>query len=310
MERGLAGQLARMLFSVFFISMVVFVLIRLSGDPADIMLAFDATPEQREALRRAYGWDQPIYVQYGRFLARAIRGDFGLSVYRRVPAMSIVFERIEATFELAFLTMAFFVVIGVSLGVLTSVLKGTVVDFIGTTMAFVGQSVPSFWLGLMLMLLFAVRLRWLPTSGRAGPLSRILPIVTLGSLYTAEIVMLVRQGMVEALEQDYVRTARAKGLSERVVMLVHVLRNVMLPVVTMVGMNFGALLGGAVITESVFAWPGLGRLALESVFKRDFPVVQAVVLFLSTSIVIVNFLVDLLYRVIDPRIAQPGSEEG
>lgn len=305
MPRRTVYQFVRMLFSVFFVTAIVFVLIRLSGDPADIMLPFDATAEHRAAFRHAYGWDQPIYVQYVRFLRRAVRGDFGLSIYRRQPALEVVLERVGATFELALLAMGFSLVVGIPVGVFTAVMKDTIVDYIGIGITFVGQSMPSFWLGLMLIFIFAVAFDWLPTSGRTGLTSRILPVITLSSVFTAEIVMLVRQGMIEALVQDYVRTARAKGLSENTVRFRHALRNVLIPVVTVIGMNFGALLGGAIITESVFAWPGMGRLAVESIYRRDFPVVQAVVLFLSSGIVLVNFVVDFLYGILDPRIRRP-----
>jgi peptide/nickel transport system permease protein len=295
-----------MVFSVFFVTLVVFVLLRLSGDPADLMLPFDATAEHRAALRHAYGWDRPIYVQYLRFLSRAMRGDFGVSLYRRQPALQVVLERIPATVELALVSMCFCIAIGIPAGVLTAVLKGTVIDYVAGGIAFAAQSMPSFWLGLMLILIFAVGLGWLPTSGRAGAVSRILPVVTLSSVFMAEIMMLVRQGMIEALHEDYVRTARAKGLSENAVRFVHALRNVLIPVTTVIGMNFGNMLGGAVITESVFAWPGMGRLAVEAIYSRDFPVVQAVILFLSSGIVLVNFVVDSVYGLLDPRVREAG----
>lgn len=308
MQRRVASKFGRMLFSIVFVSIVVFVLIRLSGDPSVTLLPYDATIEQREAVRHAYGWDQPIYVQYVRFLSRAVQGDFGLSIHRRQPALELVLERVPATFELAFLSMAVSIVIGVMGGVLTAVMRGTIVDYAATSAAFVGRSMPSFWLGLMLILLFAVALGWLPTSGRIGLNSRVLPIITLSSYGIAEVLLLVRQGMVEALRQDYVRTARAKGLVENAVRFRHALRNVLLPVVTVAGISFGDLLGGALITENVFAWPGMGRLALESVYNRDFPVIQAVVLFISVGIVVVNFLVDLMYGILDPRIRHAEIE--
>ena len=308
MRNRMVSGFGRMLFAVFFVATVVFVLLRLSGDPADVMLPADATAEHRERLRHAYGWDLPIPVQYVRFLGRAAQGDFGLSIYRRQPALEVVLERMPATFELAFLSMGLTLALGISLGVLTAVMQDTIVDYLAIGAAFVGQSMPSFWLGLMLMLLFAVGLRWLPTSGRVDAMSRVLPIITLSSVFVAEILMLVRQGMIETLVQDYVRTARAKGLGENAIRLRHALRNVLIPVVTLAGMNFGALLGGAVITESVFAWPGMGRLAIEAIYSRDFPVVQAVVLFLSISIVLANFVVDLVYGMLDPRIRRPGFE--
>jgi peptide/nickel transport system permease protein len=301
-------QSVRMVFSVFFVTLVVFVLLRLSGDPADLMLPFDATAEQRAALRHAYGWDKPIYLQYLRFLGRAVRGDFGLSLYRRQPALEVVLERIPATLELALVSMSFCVAIGIPAGVLTAVLKGTIIDYIAGGVAFAAQSMPSFWLGLMLILIFAVGLGWLPTSGRAGVVSRILPVITLSSVFMAEIMMLVRQGMIEALHEDYVRTARSKGLSENTVRFVHALRNVLIPVTTVIGMNFGSMLGGAVVTESVFAWPGMGRLAVEAIYSRDFPVVQAVILFLSSGIVLVNFVVDSVYGLLDPRVREAGLE--
>lgn len=281
---------------------LVFAALRLSGDPASTMLPGDASVDELVALRRALGLDRPLVVQYGQFLAGAIRGDFGDSFRHQQPAFGLVLERLPATLELAFVALAVSVLIALPLGVLAAIYRGQALDMIAMGFAVVGQATPFFWMGIMLILVVSVELRWLPTSGRGGPEHLVLPAVTLATHFAAVLARLTRTSMLEVLGQPYVRTARAKGLPERSVVLAHALKNAAVPVVTLVGLQFGTLLGGAVVTETIFAWPGVGRLAVQSIFARDYPVVQAGVLVLALSFVAINLLVDLLYATLDPRI--------
>jgi peptide/nickel transport system permease protein len=241
-------------------------------------------------------------MQYGLFLKSVVRGDFGQSFQYRAPALTVVLERLPATIQLSLVAMLLTVGIGVSLGILAAVRRGTRYDVAGMVLAVLGQSLPNFWLGIMLILFFGVALRWLPTSGFSGWTSLILPGITLAAFPTALVARLTRSSMLEILHRDYIRTGRAKGLAERRVVLHHALRNAAIPVLTVLGLQIGALLGGAVITESVFAWPGMGKLIVDAIFFRDFPVVQTVLILSATVFVAINLIVDLLYTVIDPRI--------
>jgi len=273
----------------------------MSGDPAATMLPGDASVEELRDLRHALGLDQSLPVQYVRFLASAVTGDFGTSLRHQEPAMALVLERLPATLELAFAALILSVAVGVPLGIVAALRRGKLADIAAMAFAVVGQATPYFWMGIMLILVFAVELRWLPTSGRGGFERLILPAVTLGTHFMAVLARLTRTSMLEVLGQNYVVTARAKGLSERAVVLVHALKNAAVPVVTLIGLQFGTLLGGAVVTETIFAWPGVGRLAVQSIFVRDYPVVQAGVFVLALSFVAINLVVDLLYGWLDPR---------
>ncbi len=284
------------------ISVLIFAVARLSGNPVDLMLPMDAPRQTRAQLVREMGLDAPLPVQYVRFLAHALHGDFGVSMRFRQPALRLVLERVPATAELALVSLAFAVLIGVLLGVQAAVRYRTWPDIVVLGATSVGQSLPSFWVGILLILFFGVRLGWLPVSGREGFSSLVLPALTLGLLPVVSISRLTRSSMLDVLRQDYVRTARAKGLMEYAVVYRHALRNGLLPVVTLVGLQLGALLSGAVITEQVFAWPGFGRLAVDAIQNRDYPVVQAAALVGSTFIVAINLLVDLAYTWLDPRI--------
>jgi peptide/nickel transport system permease protein len=230
------------------------------------------------------------------------RGDFGQSFQYRAPALRVVLERLPATVHLTLAAMLITIAAGVPLGIFTAVRRGTRYDVAGTIVAVLGQSLPNFWLGIMLILLFGVALRWLPTSGFASWTSLVLPAVTLAAFPTALVARLTRSSMLEILNRDYIRTGRAKGLAERSVVFRHALRNAAIPVLTVIGLQIGALLGGAVITESIFAWPGMGKLIVDAIFFRDFPVVQTVLILSATVFVVINLAVDLLYTVIDPRI--------
>src|SRR6059036_244076 len=285
------------------VSLLVFVILRvIPGDPAKMLLPEGAPQSAVDALNRELGLREPIWVQYGIFLRSVIRGDFGQSFQYRAPALRVVAERAPATIQLALVAMLLTVLVGVSIGVQAAVRRGTGYDYAGTVLAVLGQSLPNFWLGIMLILLFGVTLRWLPTSGFQSWRYLVLPSVTLAAFPTALVARLTRSSMLEILNKEYIRTGRAKGLTERIVVLRHALKNATIPVLTVIGLQIGTLLGGAVITESVFAWPGMGKLVVDAIFFRDFPVVQTILILSATTFVLINLLVDALYTVIDPRI--------
>ncbi len=303
MKTYILRRVAQSALTLLGVSVLVFVILRvLPGDPARMLLP-DGAPESAVAeLNRQLGLREPLIVQYGLFLRSVAHGDFGQSFQYRAPALRVVLERLPATVQLTVAAMLVTIAAGVSLGIGTAVRRGTRYDVAGTILAVLGQSLPNFWLGIMLILLFGVALRWLPTSGFACWTSLVLPAVTLAAFPTALVARLTRSSMLEILNRDYIRTGRAKGLAERSVVLRHALRNAAIPVLTVIGLQIGALLGGAVITESVFAWPGMGKLIVDAIFFRDFPVVQTVLILSATVFVGINLLVDLFYTVIDPRI--------
>ena len=285
------------------VSILVFVILRvIPGDPAKMLLPEGAPQSAVEELNRHLGLRRPIYVQYGLFLRSVVRGDFGQSFQYRSPALTVVLERLPATVQLTLAAMALTVLFGVSIGIVAAVRQGTGYDYAGTALAVLGQSLPNFWLGIMLILLFGVTLRWLPTSGFQGWRYLVLPSVTLAAFPTALVARLTRSSMLEILGREFIRTGRAKGLAERAVVLRHALKNATIPVLTVIGLQIGTLLGGAVITESVFAWPGMGKLVVDAIFFRDFPVVQTILILSATVFVVINLVVDLLYVVVDPRI--------
>lgn len=281
---------------------LVFVMVRLTGDPARAMLAREAGPEQVEALRRQLGFDRPILVQFVDSLGKTLRGDFGNSLHYRTPALPLVLERLPATLELAFVGLIFALVIAVPIGLWGGARPGSPVDVVGRTIGLLGQTTPAYWLGLVMIIVFAVQLRWFPTSGRAGPTSVVMPALALALPTMGRLVRLTRSAVMEIMGEDYVRTARAKGLSNRTVFYRHVLRNAGIPLISVIGIQFGYMLGGSVIIESVFAWPGLGRLAVDAISIRDFPLVQAIAIFASLVVVMLNLLTDIAYSLIDPRI--------
>ncbi len=277
-------------------------MLRLTGNPAALLIDPNATREQYEALLRFYGLDQPLHIQYFRFLGQLLRGELGNSFLYRQPALRIVLERVPATIQLTVAALLIAVVTAVPLGILAAVHHNSLLDYGVSFVAVIGQSMPNYWLGIMLILLFAVQLHLLPTSGRGGLRYLILPAVTLASAPAAKYLRLTRSEMLEILQANYIRTARAKGLAERTVLLMHALKNAAIALVTIMGMDLGYLLGGAVVTETVFAWPGIGRLVVDSVLHRDYPVVQADVIFIAVVVVGVNLVVDLFYAVLDPRV--------
>jgi peptide/nickel transport system permease protein len=285
------------------VSVLVFVILRvIPGDPAKMLLPEGAPQSAVEALNRHLGLREPLPVQYWIFLRSVVRGDFGQSFQYQAPALAVVVERLPATIQLTLAAMALTVLAGVSLGILAAVRRGTGYDYAGIVLAVLGQSLPNFWLGIMLILLFGVTLRWLPTSGFLGWPHLVLPAVTLAAFPTALVARLTRSSLLEILGHEYIRTGRAKGLAEWAVVLRHALKNATIPVITVLGLQIGTLLGGAVITESVFAWPGMGKLVVDAIFFRDFPVVQTVLILSATIFVLINLVVDLLYTVFDPRI--------
>jgi len=284
------------------VSVVTFFLTFLSGDPAELMLPPGATAEQMASFRREWGFDDPLYVQYWRFLSRAVRGDLGVSLRHGEPALPLIAERLPATFQLTLTAMVVAIVLAIPLGVISATHRGGPIDLLAMTIALVGQAVPNFWLAIMAILLFAVTLGWLPTSGRGTWLHVIMPAGVLAIGLMALLTRLARSTMLDVLAEDYVRTARAKGLRPWVVITQHTLRNALIPLVTVVGLQFGYILGGAVVVETVFTWPGVGLFTIQAITNRDYPVVQASVLILSTAVVLINLAVDLLYGVLDPRI--------
>jgi ABC-type dipeptide/oligopeptide/nickel transport system permease component len=284
------------------ISFVVFAFLHLAGDPAKVLLPPEASKEAVAELRRSLGLDDPFLAQYGRFLGRAVRGDFGESFIIRDRALGIVLERAPATVELAVAGLLLGLVLAVPLGIAAAARPRTWVDHLASAVSVVGQAVPTFWLGIMLILVFAVSWRLVPVSGRAGPSSLVLPATCLG-LYLAPIMMrLVRSGMLTVLAQDYIRTARAKGVAGRLILWKHAFRNVSIPLVTTIGLQFGRLLAGTVVIEMVFAWPGIGFLTVKAVRTLDYPVVQAAVVVVGAAIALVNLVTDVVVGYLDPRI--------
>jgi peptide/nickel transport system permease protein len=276
--------------------------LRLSGDPAATMLPGDASVEELQALRHAMGLDQSLPIQYQRFLTNAVAGDFGMSFQHQQPALALVLERLPATLELALASLVLSVVIAIPLGITAALYRGRLYDAAAMAFAVVGQATPYFWLGIMLILVISVELAWLPTSGRGGLDHLILPAITVATHLAASLARLTRTSMLEVLGQNYLNTARAKGLGERRVIWAHALKNAAIPITTLIGVQLGTLLGGSIVTEMIFAWPGVGRLAVQSIFSRDYPVVQASVFVLALSFVSINLVVDLLYGWLDPRI--------
>ena len=286
----------------------MFITMRLSGDPVQLLLR-DGNPTQEdiERLRHALKLDRPLPEQYLDFVAGAVRGDFGESLRYRTPALDEVLARMPATIELSVAAYLFALLVAIPTGIVSAVKRGGVADFTSRFISLIGVSFPNFWLGLILVLIFSVRLKWLPVSGRGEGLGEglkalVLPAVTLGTAYAATLMRLLRSSLLEVMNQDFIRTARAKGLRDQSVLIRHALRNALIPVVTVAGLQIGFLLSGSVIVEVVFSWPGVGRLVVDSIGQRDYPIVQAAVVLLATALIVINLLVDVIYALIDPRI--------
>jgi ABC-type dipeptide/oligopeptide/nickel transport system permease component len=289
--------------TLFGVATIVFFIVRLiPGDPARVMAGESAGDDVVERIRANLGFDQPLPIQYARFLLSLLRADLGRSIRTGDSAFSEIMLRLPHTLELAVLATVLGAAIGITLGIVAATNHGRLIDVVVSALSVSGMSLPTYWLGLMLVIVFAVNLRWLPASGAEDPRGVILPTVTLAALSTALIARMSRSAMLEVLGQEYVRTARAKGVSNRRVLLGHCLPNALLPIVTVIALQFGALLGGAVLTETIFSWPGMGRLLVDSIFARDYPVVQGCVLLFSVGFIVVNLFADLLYAVVDPRI--------
>ena len=296
------AQVARSLAVVVGITVVAFLLLHLSGDPLSVLLPIDASEAERLALFQRLGLDDPLPIQYIHWLLNAVQGDFGKSIFQRQPAFGLVLERMPATLLLGASGMLVGLTIAIPLGVLAGSRPGSVWDSLTTSFAVSGQAIPVYWLGLMLIVLFAVQLRLLPASGIGSPAHLIMPAATLGIGLAPTTMRLVRSGMIEVLQQDYIRAERARGLSPRRILYRHALRGVSIPVITVLGLQAATLLSGTVMTETVFAWPGVGSLVVGSIFNRDFPVVQAAVFMLAILVVIINLAADLAVAAVDPRV--------
>jgi len=302
MARLILIRLAGSLLVVAGVVVVVFVLARLVGDPVALMIQPGMTDAEVNDLRRALGTDRPVGEQFVRFVADVARGDFGISPWQSEPALGLVLERLPATLLLAFAAIGLAIVISLVVGGLSALRRGSLLDRAAMSLVLLGQSVPNFWLGLMLILLFSTTLGWLPSAGYGDWQHLVLPTITLSFFFLARLTRLVRSELLEVMSQDYIRTARSKGLPERLVLSRHALRNIAIPLVTVIAVDFGALVGGAVVTETIFAWPGVGRLMIQAIGQRDFPIIQAGAFVLALGVVIANLLADVAYAFLDPKV--------
>jgi peptide/nickel transport system permease protein len=302
MGRYVLNRLAQTVVVIFGVSVISFGVTFATGDPAYLLVGPQATQEQIDTLRHQLGFDRPWPIQYLDYMSRALRGDFGVSLRSHDPAFGLIMSRMPLTLELAGAALLMSLTIAVPVGILSATRRNSSFDTFAMLGALLGQSVPAFWLGLMLILVFGVELRWFPISGSGDLQHLVLPAITLGAFSAARNARLIRSSVLEALSNDYVRTARAKGLSQATVIFRHVMKNSMLPVITVIGLDLGALLGGAVIVETIFAWPGVGRLIVQAIETKDYPIIQTAVILLAVLFVVLNLLVDLTYTYLDPRI--------
>ena len=303
MQRYILIRIVQSILALLVLTVIVFSLARIAGDPLDVLLPLEATVEDAERVRAAWGLDKPVYIQYFKFLGNALKGDFGESIkHRDQQAINLVFDRLPATAQLAGLALLVATLIAVPVGVLSAVKKDTVFDYAGKVLALTGQSLPAFWLGLVLMWIFAVNLELVPTSGKSGIRSFILPAIAIGWFQVAALMRLVRSSMLDVLDTEYVKLARIKGVVEWKVIWKHCLRNAAIAPFTYFALIIGSLMVGSVSIEFVFAWPGVGRLAVDAAVTKDFPVVQAVVITFCMVYIVANLLVDIAYAYVDPRI--------
>lgn len=302
MTAYVARRIAQTVVVVFGVSVLAFGMMFLTGDPTMVMAGENWTRQQVDEFRHQMGFDRPWLEQYGTFVTHAVRGDFGMSIRQQQPVFQLIIVRVPATLELAGTAMAITIAVGIPLGMQAAMHRNTALDRGAMGLALLGQSMPVFWLGLLLVLVFSVWLGWFPVAGRGGLAHLVLPGLTLGLFSLAYTARITRSAMLDVLYTDYLRTARSKGLAERRVLVRHALRNALVPVITVLGLQFGGLLGGAVITETIFAWPGVGRLVLQAIQGKDLPLVQAAVFLLAVMFVALNLCVDLLYVWIDPRV--------
>lgn len=302
MKGYILGRLVSGVIVILLALTAVFFMLRLSGDPVLLLAPMDTTRADLAEIRERMGFNDPLVVQYGRFMGNAVQGDFGDSSRERRPATEVVIERLPATLQLGATALAISIVIGVPLGVLSAVKHGTVWDKLARVISVAGQAIPGFWLGVLLIMLFAVNLGWLPTSGRGSPSHLILPAITLAALSTARYARLTRSTMLDVLGQDYIRTARAKGLTGWVILVRHALKNASVSLITMTGLEIGRLIEGAVVVEQVFAWPGMGRVTVQALLNRDFAVVTAAVMLFAVMYTLANLLADLAYGWANPQV--------
>lgn len=302
MERYFLSRLGQSILLLFGIVVLVFAMVRITGDPAALMMPREASAAEIEAFRERMGFNDPITVQFGRFFTGAIQGDFGNSLHFKTPAMPLVIERLPATVQLATVGLLMALVVAIPLGLVGGFNPGSFIDSFGRLWALLGQSIPNFWLGLMMIIFFGVKLQWFPTFGRDTWTSVIMPAFVLGLPVMGQIVRLTRSAVLEIRSEDYIRTAHSKGLEPRTIYLKHVLRNVAIPLVSVIGVQFGYMLGGSIYIEAIFSWPGMGGLLEQSIGWRDYPLVQAIAVFTSVVVLILNLLTDLAYAIIDPRI--------
>lgn len=285
------------------VTLIVFILLRVSGDPVSLMLGEEATPEQVTQLRQAYGLDKPLVEQYLIYMRDLIGGDFGTSLrYNGQPAIDVVLERLPATARLAGMALLIAIAISLPAGVISAVYRGRAPEYIASFFSVLGQAMPNFWLGIMLILIFAIGLGWFPVSGQEDRFAVVLPGLALGASLAAVLTRLLRSSLIEVLNQDYIRTARAKGIRPGAVLARHAMRNALLSYLTVIGLEAASLMAGAVVTEQVFAWPGIGLLAIQAINSRDMAVVQTIVILAAVIVMVTNLVVDVLYSVIDPRI--------
>ena len=302
MQRYFLSRLGQSILLIFGVLLLVFAMVRVTGDPATLMMSREASPEDLEAFRERMGFNDPIHVQFGRFMSGAVVGDFGDSLHFKTPAMPMVLERLPATLQLALTALIMAVIVGLPLGLVGGFNPGSFIDSIARILALLGQSVPNFWLALMMILYFAVQLRWFPSFGRDEWKSVIMPAFVLGLPVMGQIVRLTRSSVLEIRGEDFIRTAHSKGLERKTIYSKHVFRNVAIPLVSIIGIQFGYLLGGSIYIEAIFAWPGMGQLLEQSIGWRDFPLVQAIAVFTAVVVLGLNLLTDMTYALIDPRI--------
>jgi len=306
MKKFIVKRLGLALISLFLLSLTIFLLIRISGDPAVLLAEPGASQADLDAIRMQFGLDRPLWIQYVSFVTHLVRGDFGQSFYYRTDVFELYLSRLPASLMLAAAAMTFSLIVGIPTGIIAAVRVNKWQDSIGKIFALLGLSMPSFWVGLIMILFFSVYLGWLPSSGSGTALHLVMPAIALGWVFAATHMRLTRSSMLEVLGSEYVKLARLKGLPEALVIAKHALKNALIPVLTLAGINLVIMVNVAVVVETVFAWPGVGRLLYEGIAFRDFPVVQATVLLGGVMIVVVNLLVDILYAVIDPRIRYEG----
>jgi peptide/nickel transport system permease protein len=302
MQRYFLSKLVQSILLLFGVMLLVFTMVRLTGDPATLMMSREASPEDIEAFRESMGFNRPIPVQFWDFITGAVVGDFGNSLHFKTPALPMVMARLPATLHLALTALIFALVIAIPLGLIGGFNPGSLIDNFGRTLALAGQSVPNFWLALIFILFFAVRLGWFPSFGRDQWHSVVLPAIVLGLPVMGQIVRLTRSAVLEIRGEDFIRTAHSKGLEPRTIYTKHVFRNVAIPLVSVIGVQFGYMLGGSIYIEAIFSWPGMGQLIEQSIGWRDFPLIQAIAVFTSLVVLALNLLTDMTYAIIDPRI--------